>query len=490
MNNKIKHIHFIGICGVAMSALALAFKRQGCKVTGSDVGFYPPISTYLDEQGVEYYPGWHPEKMGTPDLVVVGNVASSSNPEWKYVQKNKLNYKSYPEVIKEFIIKPNSIVCAGTYGKSTTTALLTWIFKNNGFDPNYMFGGLMSETPTSPLPRLRGYPPQGGNLKSPLEGGEGDVMPLPSATITTSDWSIVEGDEYKTARWDKQPKFAYYAPKHLLLTAVTWDHADIYKTERKYEQAFQKLVDGLPDDGKIIVSERVDNIKLPKNTITYGKEKNTDYRYSDIKQNTNGLIFTITHAEKTYTIVTPCLGDYMADNITSCFALANELRIAPEKIIASIKTFIGMKRRLEKRLNGNITVIDDIAHSPVKAEAILQTLRQLYSGKILAVFEPNTGNRRPESISSYGNAFRDADEIIIPHLTQIKRDAKDTARPLEGDELAKIIGETHAHASYISDDDVLIDYVTKNAGTNSVIVFLGSHGFRGMIEKVVERLKI
>lgn len=313
---------------------------------------------------------------------------------------------------------------------------------------------------------------------------------MPSAAITDSDWSIVEGDEYKTARWDKQPKFAHYAPKHLLLTAVTWDHADIYKTERKYEQAFQKLVDSLPDDGKIIASERVDNIKLPKNTITYGKEKNADYRYSDIKQTTTGLNFTINHLQQTFTIVSPCLGDYMADNITACFALANELGLAPEKIIASIKTFIGMKRRLEKRLSGNVTVIDDIAHSPVKAEAILQTLRQLYTGKIIAVFEPNTGNRRPEAITSYDNAFRDADEVIIPRLTQIKIDKKDTARALEGEDLTKIISETHAHATYLPDDDTLIDYVTTSAGANSVIVFLGSHGFRGMIEKVVKKLKI
>ena len=150
-----KHIHFIGICGVAMGALALAFKRQGYRVTGSDVGFYPPISTHLAESGVEYYPGWHPEKLqlrtleesfagqvGRPDLVVVGNVASSNNPEWLAVQQNNIPYCSYPELVRDYIIKTNSIVCAGTYGKTTSTTLLAWILKATGYDPSYMFGGL------------------------------------------------------------------------------------------------------------------------------------------------------------------------------------------------------------------------------------------------------------------------------------------------------------------------------------------------------------
>jgi len=131
-----RHIHFIGICGVAMSALAIAFHKKGWKVSGSDKGFYPPISTKLEEEGINFYPGWHPEKMGMPDLVVVGNVAGSKNPEWLQVQEKKLEYKSYPEVIAEYFVKEKSIVCAGTYGKTTSTTILSWLLKKNDFDPN------------------------------------------------------------------------------------------------------------------------------------------------------------------------------------------------------------------------------------------------------------------------------------------------------------------------------------------------------------------
>lgn len=459
MTKKLNHIHFIGICGVAMSALALAFKKVGYKVTGSDVGFFPPISTYLDEQNVEYYPGWHPEKMGEPDLVVVGNVASSTNPEWLHVQEKNIPYQSYPEVIRDFIIKKNSIVCAGTYGKTTSTALLTAILQDANFDPSYMFGGLMQNS-------------------------------TPSATITAGDWSVVEGDEYKTARWDIGPKFAYYNPTHLLLTAVVWDHADVYKTEHLYEQAFQKLLTSLPRNSTCVVSEQVESLKLPKNTIRYGASKSATYQYLHITETKDGTNFTIKHNGSDYKITSPCLGTYMVDNITGCFALASELGIAPEISIASIKKFNGMKRRLEKRFSGKITVIDDIAHSPAKVQSVLRTLRSVYQNKIIAVFEPNTGNRRPEAIPSYDNAFDGADEVIIPRLTKIKLDQNDKARALEGDELTKVIGATHGNALYMPDDEALVTYLSQNQSPGNVVVFLGSHGFRGMIEKLIKKVSV
>ena len=224
-----KHIHFIGICGVAMSALALAYQKKGYKVTGSDKGFYPPVSTHLKDAGIKFYPGWHPEKMiadGNPNLIIVGNVASSTNPEWLYVQENNIPYKSYPEAVAEQIVKDTSIVCAGTYGKSTTTTLLTWILKQADKNPSYMFGGI-------------------------------SLNDLSSANFTDSDISILEGDEYKTARWDDRPKFAHYSPTHLLLTSVVWDHADVYPTEQSYVYAFEKLIRDLPRNGLLVLSAKV-----------------------------------------------------------------------------------------------------------------------------------------------------------------------------------------------------------------------------------------
>ena len=465
-----KRIHFIGICGVAMSALAIAFKKAGWTVTGSDAGFFPPISTHLKENEIDFYPGWHPDKMikdGVPDLVVVGNVASSGNLEWIYVQEHKLNYTSYPEVIAKYFIKPNSIVCAGTYGKTTTSALLSWILTEAGYDPSYMFGGLCID-PAFPSAEI--------------------CLQVEAPRAKT--WSVVEGDEYKSARWDMRPKFTHYSPTHLLLTSVVWDHADVYPTKESYTKVFQELISSIPIGGKIIICSDDPNIQQlltysHTHVLNYGRE-NADYTYSHIQQTSNGISFHLIHDNKTYQIESPMLGDYQAANITGAFAMADEIGIAPETIIAAIKTFSGLKRRLEKRFEGDITVFDDIAHSPAKAKATLETLRKIYDKKIIAIFEPNTGNRRPSSAPGYDHTFNAADNVIIPALTNIKKDAHDTEDLFDEELLVDLIQKTHPNVRSIPDDEKLIHYLHDTARPGDVIVFLGSHGFRGMIETLIK----
>jgi len=460
-----KHIHFIGICGVAMSALALAFHKKGYTVTGSDKGFYPPVSTYLKDAGVAYYPGWHPERMtkdGNPDLVVVGNVASSTNPEWQYVQKHNIPYKSYPEVLAEFFIKDTSIVCAGTYGKTTSSSLLTWIFTEARLSPSYMFGGISQND-------------------------------IPAAALTDGAYSIMEGDEYKTARWDEKAKFFHYAPTHLLLTAVVWDHADVYPTEQLYDDAFQSLVSLVPKDGQLIVSAKVVHEKPDvlahalAPVITYGKKEDNDYQYTDVDMSKRGIRFSILHDGKTFDIQSQELGDYMADNMTGCFAVAHQLGIPPKKIIASIESFKSIKRRLEKRLEGDIYIFDDIAHSPKKAEAVLRSLKKTFPGNVIAIFEPNSGNRFEESLPGYDDKFLHADTVIIPRLSKLKQDPN-TPAPLDGQQLADYIGKTHTNVLYIPEDEALVEAVAAMAHTDDAIAFLGSHGFRGMIETLVKKL--
>jgi UDP-N-acetylmuramate: L-alanyl-gamma-D-glutamyl-meso-diaminopimelate ligase len=461
--NDNKHIHFIGICGVAMSALALAFHKKGYRVTGSDKGIYPPISTYLKNAGVEYYTGWHPEKMGAPDLVVVGNVAGSTNPEWMYVKENDIPYKSYPEVVGEFFVADNSIVCAGTYGKTTSSSILTWVLKDNGFDPSYMFGGI-------------------------------SLNNIPAAELSDSKHSILEGDEYKSARWDNGPKFAHYSPTHLLLTSVVWDHADVYPTEESYVDAFANLLKNIPETGLVVLSakvthERPELVDLVKSkVITYGKTDDNDYQYSDVKTSKEGVSFNIYNNSNTYNIQTESLGDYMADNITGCFAMAHQLGIAPGKIIKSLKTFKNIKRRLEKRYSNGITVFDDIAHSPKKAEAVLASLKNIYDGKITAIFEPNGGNRLQKSIPGYDNKFISADVVIIPRLTRIKQDST-KPKNLDGQDLTDVISKTHDNVKYIDDDEKLISHLVDNTNAGDVVIFLGSHGFRGMIDELISSFR-
>jgi UDP-N-acetylmuramate: L-alanyl-gamma-D-glutamyl-meso-diaminopimelate ligase len=465
MTEKPQKVHFIGVCGVAMSAVATALWAKGYKVTGSDSGFFPPISTHLTNLGIPYYPGFHPEKMidgGKPDFVVVGNAIATGNLELLYAQKHNIPFKSFPEVVGEYLIKKHSIVVAGTYGKTTSSALLSHILKHADFKPSYMIGGLTADG-------------------------------APSSVLSDGDWSVVEGDEYFTAKWDKQAKFMHYKPTHLLLTAVKWDHADIYPTEESYFKAFKNLLALLPGNGQVMACLDNENLLnlLSENDIpftSYGKHEKSQYRYENISQDSTGIEFDIVYHGKVYKIKSPMLGVYNAENITGCFSLAHSIGIAPGDISDAIKTFPGMKRRLEKRYENKVTVIDDIAHSPEKAKSILENLRGIYKGKITAVYEPNTGNRTPQSKPAYDNAFKNADEVIIPKLTKLKVDSSNPEKTFDGQELADTIASTQPSISYIENDEELVKYISENRETGDVIAFLGSHGFRGMIEETIKKL--
>ena len=481
LKNLPEHIHVIGICGVATSALAIAFHRAGVKVTGSDKGFFPPVSTELEKAGITFYAGWHPEKIaadGVPDAVVIGTASGSHNPETAAAEQLGIPSYSFAQAIGTFFVSTRSIVVVGTWGKTSSAALLSHIMDAAGFDPSYMFGGI-------------------------------SLSHEAAARLSKSDWSVFEGDEYKSSPTDPTAKFFYYKPTHLLITAVSWDHADLYPTEAEYFEAFRKLIATIPDRGLIVANRDHAGIKKAlaastvKNIVWYGK-KDADYTYSDVTQSKDGLRFKVMHKETVFDIRSPMLGGFQAENIAGCFAMANEIGIPLQKSIDAIASFKGLKRRLEKRLDGDITgsgvtVFDDIAHSPEKAASALKELRAIYGGdhggRIIAVFEPNSGARERGAIAKYGGAFKDADTVIIPRLTKLKvntekgegRTEKDEM-PMEGDELAAIISKTHKNCRYIEDDAKLVENLASQAKKGDAIAFLGSHGFRGMIEQTVKKL--
>ncbi|MES2216152.1 MAG: Mur ligase family protein [Patescibacteria group bacterium] len=466
MSSGTKHIHIIGICGVATSAIAIAFAKKGWKVTGSDKGFYPPVSTHLTEAGISFYAGWHPEKIaegGKPDLIMIGGVGTSpSNPEVIWAKENNTPIFPYAEIIRDYFIKKNSIVTAGTWGKTTTSSLLSFILLKAGKDPSYFTGGLSLSHSTGAL--------------------------------SDSDWSVVEGDEYQTSISDKKPKFAYYSPTHLLLTSVSWDHADLYPTEKAYFDTFEKLVAAVPKDGVIVACTDEPGVRqvldaTDRAAISFGKDWTTDYCYHDVSHTQKGLEFIITHREVPFTIFSPMLGRFNAENITACFAMAHEIGIDPEVIIPAIAEFKGIKRRFEKRFEGDVTVLDCHAPTAEKAASVLESIREVYKNKIIAIYEPNIGGRQRASASAYDNAFKNADLVLIPHLTKLKVVEGESNLPMEGAELTETIKKTQPRVECIEDDTQLVTHATTEAKKGDVVVFLGSHGFRGMIEEVVKKLK-
>src|SRR3989344_3798266 len=466
-----KRVHFVGVCGVGMSAIAIALHKAGWKVRGSDKGFYPPVSTELELAGIEYYAGFHPEHMlekGKPDLIVLGAASGIDNPEVKTARELNIPIHSYPEILAQYFVKENSLVVAGTWGKTTSSAMLARILEDSKYNPSYFVGGIPAGMPAGALTKA-------------------------------SAWSVLEGDEYKSSPTDKRPKFAHYSPTHLLLTSVSWDHADLYPSEDHYFAAFEKLIAGVPERGLIVAC--IDNPGVAKvldhaisKVITYSKNDEADYRYIKVGESKEGIRFGIVDTANSYAVDSCLLGGFQAENITGCFAMAKEIGIPVGSILNSIHTFGGIKRRMEKRFaNKHITILDDIAHSPEKAKVVLRDLRTIYGNgsKIIAIFEPNSGGRSPEMAVKYTSAFSAADGVIIPRLTKLKIDRTGVLQPMDGKDLTKIIGRPHSNVLYQPNDDVLIqdlanlttrplsnvDIGSPSDNPHLLIAFLGSHGF-------------
>lgn len=468
MNNLPQKAHFTGICGVATSALAIALKNRGVTVTGSDKGFFPPVSTELEKNNIPFYAGWHPEQMtagGSPDIIIFGGSGTSpSNPELLFAKENNIPTTSFAEALAKYIIRKNSIVVTGTWGKTTSSALLSFILGKTGFNPSYFTGGLS--------------------------------MSHPTGMITNTDWSVVEGDEYQISIEDKRPKFSVYSPTHLLISSVSWDHADLYPTEENYFDTFKNLVSGIPAHGIIIYCIDNDGAKrlmrsasAKAKVITYGESPDADFRLHSIKYDRHGLRFEIDHKGENYKLKSPMLGRFNAENMTAAFAMAVSVGTEPEQVTRSIEQFKGIKRRFEKRLDGDITVLDCHAPTADKASSILKSVREVYDAKIIAVYEPNIGGRQRSSAGAYKDAFREADIVVIPRLTKLKVTSDRSEKPLEGQELADIISTSHTNTVFIEQDSELINYIRENATKGDVVVFCGSHGFRGMIEEAVTCLR-
>src|ERR1035437_2815791 len=222
-SSEIRQVHFVGICGTAMASVAAALKEKGATVTGSDQNVYPPMSTFLAERKIEVMNGYAERNLAhKPDLVVIGNAISRGNPEAEFVLDHKLRYCSLPELLKEYFIRgKRSIVVAGTHGKTTTTALLTWVFEHNGLNPSFLIGGI------------------------PNNLGQG-------ARFTDSEWFIIEGDEYDTAFFDKRSKFVHYQPEIGVVTNLEFDHADIFENLDAIKKTFSHFIRLIPRNGLLL----------------------------------------------------------------------------------------------------------------------------------------------------------------------------------------------------------------------------------------------
>src|SRR5256885_2946825 len=225
MFSEIRSVHFVGVGGTAMAAVAAAMQEKGFQISGSDQNIYPPTSTFLADRKIDVRIGYSELNLAhRPDLVVIGNAISRGNVEAEVVLERRMRYCSLPELLKEFFIRgKRSIVVSGTHGKTTTTSLLTWVFEHNGLNPSYLIGGI------------------------PNNLGQG-------ARFTGSDWFIIEGDEYDTAFFDKRSKFVHYLPEVAIINNLEFDHADIFDNLAAIQRSFSHFIRLIPRNGWLLAN--------------------------------------------------------------------------------------------------------------------------------------------------------------------------------------------------------------------------------------------
>ncbi len=269
MNSEIRHVHFIGICGTAMGAVAAAMRDQGFTVTGSDAGIYPPMSTFLASKGIRLSEGYKPANIpADADLIVVGNAISRGNAEIEEVLNRKLYYLSLPETLKHFFLRGrHNLVVTGTHGKTTTTSLLTWIMKSAGLNPAFMIGGIAN------------------NL------GQG-------ASLHDAKHVILEGDEYDTAFFDKRSKFLHYLPELVIVNNIEFDHADIFDDLDAIKLSFRRLLNIIPGNGMVLINgDDANCIDVAANCraelVEVGFSDNASRHIRDVAYHPSGSEFTL-----------------------------------------------------------------------------------------------------------------------------------------------------------------------------------------------------
>ena len=466
-----KKAYFIGLAGKTMAPLAKAFKDWGWEVSGSDQEkIYPPVTDYLKKNKILCQKGYRPDNLSfVPDLIVVGRsalIVDPQNPEYLKAKTLGCPVLSYPEVLQKYLLKKNSVVVAGTYGKTTLTALIAWILLKAGLNPSYMIGGV------------------------PLNMADG-------VKITDSSWSVVEGDE-TPALWENDPpKFMYYQPKFLLFTATKWDHPEIFKTAKDYQQAFVNLARLLPADGLLVYNwenvekEIVQTAAGRKISYSFDNQQ-ADWLVKDFSFLPEKTVFKIQGKGKELQLKTTLLGKHNLENICGAVALALEIGIEEKAILSAVQTFKGVKTRLEflGKFGGRY-LFWDFAQHPEKVKGSLEALRERFpSQKIISVFDPSmTGLKYSESLDWYQEAFAKANQVIVSKVSFIKKVGKENR--VSGKDIVSAIAKTQPQVFYEPLDEKIIKWLLEKTKQDDIIVFMSSGGLRftRLIEDTINGLK-
>lgn len=465
-------IYLIGICGTGVGTLAGLLEQLGHHVRGSDEHVYPPMSDKLREWGIPFHEGFDARHLADqPDLVVVGNVIRRDNPEAAYAREQRLPTISMPEAVGRFGIgDKHSLVVAGTHGKTSITALAAHVLVDAGRDPSFLVGGA-----------LVGY-------RDSFSAGAGDCF-------------VIEGDEYDTAYWDKEPKFLHYKPKTAIITSLEFDHADIFDDIADVERAFRGLVGKVPSDGHMVIWRGADRaLRLVRahartaRVTTYAEAAgpDVDLWLDGYESGPDGITLQPVERGGTLGVMRlPLWGRFAALNSLAVVGALRGLGLDAEEIGRGLSTFRGVRRRLEVRGEpGGVTVVDDFAHHPTAVTETLAAARSRWPDRrIWAFFEPRSATtRRKVFQSAFIDAFAGADRMTIgshERLAEIP-----VSDRFDGEAVAAELCRRGTAAQHIPVVDDIVELVVGEARRGDVLLIFSNGAFGGLHDKLLDRLTV
>ena len=449
-----KHIHILGICGTFMGGVAMIARELGYHVTGSDTNVYPPMSTFLENHGIEIIPNYDVAQLQpAPDLVVIGNAMSRGNPCVEYVLDNQLNYTSGPQWLHDNLLKDRWVLAvSGTHGKTTTTGMLAWILEKNGIDAGYLIGGVA------------------GNFGI-------------SARAGSSKFFVIEADEYDSAFFDKRSKFVHYTPRTLIINNIEFDHADIFDDLKAIQRQFHHLVRTMPQSGCILSAVSDQNVQ---DTLKMGAYSQLQFIGEGKEWFAKPLVadcssFEVYHfGEKAGVVQWQIIGAHNMHNALMAIAASHHAGVSVSGACEALGSFINANRRLEvKGEVRGVTVYDDFAHHPTAIEATIGALRSKVGkeARILAVLEPRSNTMKmgvhKEEIAP---SLKDADAVFVYQPETIPW------------QVSVITDALTQPAKWSANLDELVDAVTREAKSGDHILVMSNGAFGGIHAKLLEKL--
>ncbi|BAU46612.1 UDP-N-acetylmuramate:L-alanyl-gamma-D-glutamyl-meso-diaminopimelate ligase [Sulfurifustis variabilis] len=447
------HVHILGIGGTFMAGVALLARALGHRVTGSDKGLYPPMSTQLQEQGVEVREGYEPSHLDPrPDSVVIGNALSRGNALVEAVLDADIPYTSGAQWVAEHALAGRwTLAVAGTHGKTTTSAMLAWILEYAGLKPGFLIGGV----PT--------------NFGISARLGEGRHF-------------VIEADEYDTAFFDKRSKFVHYRPRTAVLNNLEYDHADIFPDLDSIKRQFHHLVRTVPPSGRLVVNAADANLRdvLEAGCWTpverFGGE--SEWRAELIEA--DGSRFRVVHRGNPAGEVRWRLyGAYNVDNALAALAAAHHAGVPVDRGCAALTAFQNARRRLEVRGEANgVTVYDDFAHHPTAIRLTLEALRQrVGDARLIAVLEPRSNTMRlGVHRDTLGPALVLADRVYLFRPNDLTWNLERVTRTLDG--RGRVLDSVAA----------IIDALAAELRPGDHVLVMSNGGFENLHARLLDRL--